>query len=457
MSAPRILIVDDEPDILDVIELTLVKLGLEVDKAARVGEAKTRLAEHRYDLCLTDMRMPDGDGLEVVRHVAKISPSTPVAVITAYGSTENAIAALKAGAFDYLSKPLKLDVLRSLVKTALRLKGGEAAPEHEGTPRMIGESGAVKQLRAVIAKLARSQAPVFIAGESGSGKEVAARLIHAQGPRAGKPFVAVNCGAIPENLMESEFFGYRKGAFTGADSDREGFFQAASGGTLFLDEVVELPMPMQVKLLRAIQERRVRRVGGVAEEAVDARIISASHQDLGKTVEAGRFRHDLFYRLNVIEVRIPPLRDRREDIPLLARFIAERLAGGTDQPMPALTPEAETALMAYAFPGNVRELENVLERAYALCDGERVEAADLQLTPDGLGPSLGEFSQETGGAALQAAISSSLPLQDYLDNLEREAVQKALEATHGNKTAAARLLGVTFRSLRYRLERLGID
>ncbi|HRH81141.1 MAG TPA: sigma-54 dependent transcriptional regulator [Thiobacillaceae bacterium] len=455
MTPPRILIVDDEPDILDVIELTLVKLGLEVDKAGNVGQARTLLDERRYDLCLTDMRMPDGDGLEVVRHVAKVSPSTPVAVITAYGNTENAIAALKAGAFDYLSKPVKLDVLRNLVKTALRVSEAPA-PAEEGLPRLIGESPAMKQLKAVIAKLARSQAPVFVAGESGSGKEVAARLIHALGPRAGKPFVAVNCGAIPENLMESEFFGYRKGAFTGADADREGFFQAAAGGTLFLDEVVELPMTMQVKLLRAIQERRVRRVGAVVEEPLDVRIISATHRDLGRAVEEGRFRHDLFYRLNVIEARVPPLRDRREDIPLLARHIGERLAGMADRPLPILSPEAEAALMAYSFPGNVRELENMLERAYALCDGDRILPADLQLGEEGPLP-LGREPANRQDADAGLPEPGRLPLQEYLDHVEREAILKALQATNGNKTAAARLLGVSFRSLRYRLERLGIE
>ncbi|MCU0842378.1 MAG: sigma-54 dependent transcriptional regulator [Thiobacillaceae bacterium] len=443
MTPPCILIVDDEPDIREVLELALLRMGLETATAGDVATARALLDQRRFDLCLTDMRLPDGEGLDVVRHVAEKSPSTPVAVITAFGSTENAITALKAGAFDYLMKPVKLEVLRTLVKTALKVPERPQAGADQ--PRLIGESGPMRQIRATIEKLARSQAPVFISGESGTGKEVAARLVHALGPRAGRPFVAVNCGAIPENLMESEFFGYRKGAFTGADADREGFFEAASGGTLFLDEVAELPMPMQVKLLRAIQERRVRRVGGVEEEPVDVRLISASHQDLGRAVEAGRFRHDLYYRLNVIEMKMPPLRDRQDDIPALAEYVAQRLASSTGQPLPRLTDEAVRALKRYAFPGNVRELENILERAYALCDGDRINAADLNLAP------------EPGGPAEEVPGRAEMPLQDYLDRVERDAIQEALRRTGGNKTAAARLLGVTFRSLRYRLERLGLE
>ena len=442
MTTPCILIVDDEPDLREVLELALLRMGLATVTAEDVATARAQLARRRFDLVLTDMRLPDGDGLEVVRWVAERSPATPVAVITAYGSTENAIQALKAGAFDYLMKPVQLDVLRTLVKTALKVPEGPKAGKD--APLLIGESPPMQQIRARIDKLARSQAPVFITGESGTGKEVAARLIHALGPRAGKPFVAVNCGAIPENLMESEFFGYRKGAFTGAESDREGFFQAASGGTLFLDEVAELPTPMQVKLLRALQERRVRRVGGVEEEAVDVRLISASHQDLGQAVEAGRFRHDLYYRLNVIELRMPALRERPEDIPPLAEHIARRLAGA-GQTQPRLTEAALAALKRHAFPGNVRELENILERAYALSEGGHIDAADLHLAPD------------TQEAVADQVGRTELPLQDYLDRVEREAIQAALARTGGNKTAAARLLGVTFRSLRYRLERLGLD
>jgi two-component system response regulator PilR (NtrC family) len=443
MTTPCILIVDDEPDLRELLELTLLRMGLETVTAEDVATARAQLARRRFDLVLTDMRLPDGEGLEVVRYVAQHSPATPVAVITAYGSTENAITALKSGAFDYLMKPVGLDALRALVKTALKVPDGPRAGR--AAPQLIGESAPMQQIRARIEKLARSQAPVFISGESGTGKEVAARLIHALGPRAGKPFVAVNCGAIPESLMESEFFGYRKGAFTGADTDREGFFQAASGGTLFLDEVAELPMTMQVKLLRAIQERRVRRVGGVDEDAVDVRLISASHQDLGRAVEAGRFRHDLYYRLNVIEMRMPALRERQEDIPLLARHIADRLAGVGGRPAPRLTDEALAALRRYAFPGNVRELENILERAFALSEGGEIDAADLDLAP------------ATHESIEDKAGRTELPLQDYLDKVEREAIQAALARTGGNKTAAARLLGVTFRSLRYRMERLGMD
>jgi two-component system response regulator PilR (NtrC family) len=443
MSPPCILIVDDEPDLREVLELALLRMGLTTVTAEDVATARAKLASRRFDLVLTDMRLPDGDGLEVVRYVAQANPATPVAVITAYGSTENAIAALKAGAFDYLMKPVKLEVLRTLVKTALKVPEEPRASRE--MPQLIGESAPMQQIRAKIEKLARSQAPVFISGESGTGKEVAARLIHALGPRAGKPFVAVNCGAIPENLMESEFFGYRKGAFTGADADREGFFQAAGGGTLFLDEVAELPMPMQVKLLRAIQERRVRRVGGVEEEAVDVRLISASHQDLARAIEAGRFRHDLYYRLNVIELRMPALRERQEDIPLLARHIAERLAAVSGQPLPRLTEDALAALKRYSFPGNVRELENILERAFALSEDGHIDVADLNLAP-----APHESIEDKAGR-------TELPLQDYLDRVEREAIQAALARTGGNKTAAARLLGVTFRSLRYRLERLGME
>jgi len=442
MPVPAVLIVDDEPDLLDLLELTLARMGLGVERAQSVAEARSKLAARQYDLCLTDMRLPDGDGLEVVARVAEASPATPVAVITAYGSADNAVAALKAGAFDYVSKPVSLDQLRALVRTALKTPA-EDRPE-EGRRTLVGESPPMQQVRALIGKVARSQAPAFILGETGTGKEVAARLIHDLGPRAGRPFVAVNCGAIPENLMESEFFGYRKGAFTGAEADRAGFFQAADGGTLFLDEVAELPMPMQVKLLRAIQEKRVRRVGGTQEEPVDVRLISASHQDLGRAVEAGRFRQDLYYRLDVIELKMPALRERREDIPELARHLMARLAAAQGRPGLGLTREAVEALMGYGFPGNVRELENILERACALCEGEAIGGADLGLSP------------ETGAAPGEAGGGAAMPLQDYLDRLEREAILAALEQTAGNKTAAARLLGVTFRSLRYRLERLGL-
>jgi two-component system response regulator PilR (NtrC family) len=435
--SPRILLVDDEPDLLDLMELTLVKMGLETDRAASVAEAKTRLAQAHYDLCLTDMRLGDGEGLEVVAAASALPAPVPVAVITAYGNAGNAVAALKAGAFDYLAKPVALDQLRTLIKSALKIP--EAAHADDPTRELIGHSATMQDIRARIAKLARTQAPVHIAGESGSGKELAARLIHRLGNRADKPFVAVNCGAIPETLMESEFFGYRKGAFTGADTERNGFFQAADGGTLFLDEVADLPLSMQVKLLRVLQEKKVRKVGATAEEAVDVRIISATHQNLAALVETGRFRQDLYYRLNVIDLVMPSLRDRAEDIPGMARFLLDKL-GGADV---KLDRDAEKALCAYAFPGNVRELENTLERALALCEDRHIRADDLNLAP--------------ALPAASATPGSKYPLQDYLDQTERAAILEALEQTRYNKTAAARLLGVTFRSLRYRLERLGIE
>lgn len=442
MDIPTVLIVDDEPDLLELADLTLARMGLNVDRAETVQSALAKIGARRYDLCLTDMRLPDGEGLEIVRHISAYAPQTPVAVITAFGSADNAVAALKAGAFDYLSKPVSLEQLRTLVKTALKVPG-DADRRKTGVVQLIGESVAMQQIRAKIEKLARNQAPVFITGESGTGKEVAARLIHELGPRASKPFLAVNCGAIPENLMESEFFGYRKGAFTGADAERDGFFQAANGGTLFLDEVLDLPMAMQVKLLRAIQERSVRRVGGTTEEPVDVRIISASHQDMASAVEAGRFRNDLYYRLNVIDLRMPSLRERLEDIPAFVAFFIERIAGPDSRAR--LSKSALAALGGYSFPGNVRELENILERALALSDSGVIEADELNLTPAALN---GGEDQQRGG---------ELSLQDFLDRVERDKILQALEQTKGNKTAAARVLGVTFRSLRYRVERLGIE
>jgi two-component system response regulator PilR (NtrC family) len=442
MKRPRVLLVDDEPDLLDLLELDMARMGLDSERAASVAEAHAKLGKLDFDLCLTDMRLPDGEGLEIVRHIAEQVPQTPVAVITAFGSAENAVIALKTGAFDYVEKPVTPEKVRSLVRMALKLP---ESPAHAADKReLVGDSSPMQQVRALIDKVARSQAPVFISGETGTGKEVAARLIHAEGPRAEAPFVAVNCGAIPENLMESEFFGYRKGAFTGADSDRQGFFQAAQGGTLFLDEVVDLPLAMQVKLLRAIQEKRVRQVGGVVEEPVDVRIISASHQDLQDAVTGGRFRHDLFYRLNVIGIHMPALRERRDDVAVLAQHVLNRLAGQRSQ---RLSPEALEALRRYDFPGNVRELENMLERALALAEGDSIEAQDLNITPM---PSPHE-------AGMPDASEAAGGLQDYLDAVERKALLDALAKTGRNKTAAARLLGVTFRSLRYRLERLGID
>jgi two-component system response regulator PilR (NtrC family) len=446
-NAPRsaqVLVVDDEADIRELLELTLLRMGLGVECAGTVGDAKSLLQSQHFDLCLTDMRLPDGQGLELVRFIAGHCADVPVAVITAHGSAENAVAALKAGAFDYVSKPLSLEQLRTLVKSALNLpqKTAGGAARTTGTAPLLGASGAMDHVRELIGKLARSQAPVYITGESGSGKELAARLVHENGARRERPFVAVNCGAIPENLMESEFFGYRKGAFTGADSDREGFFHAASGGTLFLDEVADLPLAMQVKLLRAIQEKRVRKVGATVEDVVDVRLICATHQNLAQLVEQGRFRQDLYFRLAVIELRMPPLRERREDVPALADAILDRLCAVGERKQ--LASGAREALVDYAFPGNVRELENVLERAIALSPGGEITAEDLQLAPP-LAP------EEP------AAPNAKWPLQEYLDRVEREAILEALGRTRFNRTAAAKILGITFRALRYRMERLGIQ
>jgi two-component system response regulator PilR (NtrC family) len=444
-EAKRVLVVDDEADIRELLDLTLARMGLLADCAGSLAEARQMLAANSYQLCLTDMRLPDGEGLELVRHIADTVADLPVAVITAHGSAENAVSALKAGAFDYIAKPVSLEQLRGMVKSALELPGPDAADEAgvlPGIGGLLGESAAIEQVRKLIDRVARSQAPVDITGESGSGKELAARLIHTLGPRRDRAFVPVNCGAIPESLMESEFFGYRKGAFTGASDDRDGFFQVADGGTLFLDEVAELPLTMQVKLLRAIQEKRVRKVGATGEEPVDVRVICATHQDLKALVEQGRFRQDLFYRLNVIELRMPALRECREDIPMLARSILARLSGAAGQEAPPLSDRALEALQTYPFPGNVRELENVMERALALMAGNRIDVEDLNLAPSQL-----------PGSTPSAAGS----LQDHLDQVERQAILDALRQSNNNRTAAARLLGVTFRSLRYRMARLGMN
>ena len=441
-EAKRVLVVDDEADIRELLDLTLARMGLLADCVGSLAEARRMLTSQRYQLCLTDMRLPDGEGLELVRYIADTVADLPVAVITAHGSAENAVSALKAGAFDYIAKPVSLDQLRGMVKSALELPSPDPAGDKGGESGLLGKSPAIEQVRRLIDRVARSQAPVHVTGESGSGKELAARLIHTLGARRDRAFVPVNCGAIPENLMESEFFGYRKGAFTGATDDREGFFHVADGGTLFLDEVAELPLPMQVKLLRAIQEKRVRKVGATSEEDVDVRVICATHQDLKLLVEQGRFRQDLFYRLNVIELRMPALRECREDIPMLARHLLDRLARAADLTPPPLTAPALEALQSYSFPGNVRELENVLERALALFAGDRIDVADLNLAPS----QLPGISATAGG-----------PLQDQLDQVERQTILDALKRSNNNRTAAARLLGVTFRSLRYRMARLGMN
>ena len=448
----RVLVIDDEADIRELLDLTLARMGLAADCAATVAEARSFLARERYSLCLTDMRLPDGEGLDVVRLIAAEYGETPVAVITAFGSADNAVAALKAGAFDYLAKPVALEQLRTLIKSALKLPQTGHAKDGDkigdtAAGQLIGVSPAIGAAREMIAKLARSQAPVYISGESGSGKELAARLIHNQSARQAAPFVPVNCGAIPETLMESEFFGYRKGAFTGADSDREGFFQAAHGGTLFLDEVADLPLAMQVKLLRAIQEKKVRKVGAANEEPVDVRIVSATHRALKACVDAGDFRQDLYYRLNVIELKMPTLRERQEDIPLLVEVLLARISAGRP---PALTAEAGLALASYTYPGNVRELENILERATALCADGKVTVDDLQLAAP-VGPDI-------GGDGSDALVGhSGETLDDHINRVEKQLILEALAKTGFNRTAAARLLGVTFRSLRYRIERLGIE
>ncbi|MBD9565367.1 sigma-54-dependent transcriptional regulator [Pseudomonas sp. NPDC086112] len=441
----KILIVDDEPDIRELLEITLGRMKLDTFSARNLAEAQALLARETFDLCLTDMRLPDGTGLALVQHIQQRYAQVPVAMITAYGSLETAINALKAGAFDFLTKPVDLTRLRELVTSALSLPapGGASSVIDR---RLLGDSLPMRSLRKQIDKLARSQAPVYISGESGSGKELVARLIHDQGPRATRPFVPVNCGAIPSELMESEFFGHRKGSFSGAIEDKPGLFQAAHGGTLFLDEVADLPLAMQVKLLRAIQEKAVRSIGGQQETVVDVRILCATHKDLDTEVAAERFRQDLYYRLNVIELRVPPLRERRDDIELLANNMLKRLATGTGQPAAKLHPQALDALKSYRFPGNVRELENMLERAHTLCENKQIEASDLRLAegncnPDGDVPDLTQIDN----------------LEAYLENVERKLILQALEETRWNRTAAAQRLNLSFRSMRYRLKKLGLD
>ncbi|MBD9676885.1 sigma-54-dependent Fis family transcriptional regulator [Pseudomonas sp. PDM18] len=445
MSRQKALIVDDEPDIRELLEITLGRMKLDTRSARNVKEARDFLAREPFDFCLTDMRLPDGTGLDLVQYIQQRHPQMPVAMITAFGSLDTAVQALKAGAFDFLTKPVDLARLRELVNSALRLR----SPEAEEAPvdsRLLGDSPPMRTLRNQVAKLARSQAPVYISGESGSGKELVARLIHEQGPRESQTFVPVNCGAIPSELMESEFFGHKKGSFTGAVEDKLGLFQAANGGTLFLDEVADLPLPMQVKLLRVIQEKAVRAVGGQQEVAVDVRVLCATHKDLAAEVAAGRFRQDLYYRLNVIELRVPPLRERREDIPLLTDRVLKRLAGDNGLAAATVSPDALEKLKSYRFPGNVRELENMLERAYTLCEDDVIQPHDLRLAETS--------TADSGGDASLAQIDN---LEDYLEDIERKLIMQALEETRWNRTAAAQRLGLTFRSMRYRLKKLGID
>ncbi|HYA76374.1 MAG TPA: sigma-54 dependent transcriptional regulator [Burkholderiaceae bacterium] len=476
---PAVLVVDDEADLRELLGLTITRLGLEVDTAESLEQAREFLRTRSYRLCLTDMRLPDGSGLDLVRELgARGEPK--IAVITAYGSAENAVAAFKAGAFDYLAKPVDLDQLRLLIRSAIgdgaELGTGAATPtpsDDAALSRLVGESAEMVKLRALIERLGQSMAPVAIIGESGSGKELVARAIHAMSARRAMPFVAVNCGAIPESLMEAEFFGYRRGAFTGADRDRDGFFQAASGGTLLLDEVAELPLAMQVKLLRAIQERHIHKVGSTTEEAVDVRILSATHQDLARLVELGRFRQDLFYRLNVIELRVPSLRERGEDIALIAKFLLQRIAERAGAPAAWLTPEAEATLRQWSFPGNVRELENVLERAVVLTGGGEISSEDLVLEtarafepapPPSVATPTALEGQPTAPALQRAEAAPRFSLVDgvpsdltaYLDEMEEAALRAALARTRHNRTAAAQLLGISFRQMRYRMQRLGL-
>ena len=450
----QVLVVDDEPDIREVLELTLGRMNLETRTASSLEEARYLLGEFKFDLCLTDMRLPDGNGIELVRHIQDKLPYLPVAMITAFGNMETAIAALKAGAFDFVSKPLDLSDLRNIVRSALRVAQSPGQVVAPGAPisvstgarRLFGESSAMQKVRSMIEKFARGQAPVYISGESGTGKELAARLIHDLGPRADKPFVPVNCGAIPEQLMESEFFGHKKGSFTGAVQDKEGLFKAADGGTLFLDEVGDLPLAMQVKLLRAIQERSVRPVGSQTEIKVDVRVLCATHRELQELVRQGRFRQDLYYRLNVIQLHMPSLRDRTEDVSQLADMLCNRLAETLGIKPPRFTIESREALKRYSFPGNVRELENILERALTLCNGAEITPEDLHLPV---------VSKQDAEAAV--LLDGEESLDDYLERIERVAIENALAKTSQNKTAAAKLLGISFRALRYKLEKLGMS
>jgi len=447
MSSPAVLIVDDEPDIRELLAMTIRRMGLEAFCADSLDAAKRQLEQRQVDFCLTDMKLPDGTGLQLIQHIQQRHEGLPVAVITAFGSIDLAIDSMKAGAFDFLSKPIDLERLRALVTNALRLQSATTVLNCPQQVQLLGETEPVIVLRQQIVRLARSQAPVYISGESGTGKELVARLIHANGPRASGPFVPVNCGAIPGELMESEFFGHRKGSFTGASSDKQGLFQAAHGGTLFLDEVADLPLPMQVKLLRSIQEKAVRPLGSEQEQRVDVRILSATHKNLGEEVEQGLFRLDLFYRINVIELRVPSLRERVADIPLIADACIKRLACDYGVAAPRLHADAISALAGHSFPGNVRELENILERAFTLCDGNLIRAADLNL-PREAASHADEAEYDTDGA---------VPLEQYLEDIERRAITRALEQERWNRTAAAKRLGMSFRSLRYRLKKLGID
>jgi two-component system response regulator PilR (NtrC family) len=445
MPKPAVLVVDDEPDICELLSITLQRMELNPRTANTLAAAQRLLKTEPFDLCLTDMQLPDGDGLELVEWMQQYTPTVPVAVITAHGNMETAVRALKVGAFDFVSKPLDLAGLRKLVVAAIKLSGTHDGDTSVFGPRLLGASAAMQHLREMIGRVARSQAPVHIFGESGTGKELVAKLIHESGPRRDDPFVPVNCGAIPTELMESELFGHKRGSFTGAVSDKKGLIQSAEGGTLFLDEIADLPLHMQVKLLRVIQEKAVRPVGEQQEVGIDVRILSATHKNLAQLVAEGKFREDLFYRVNVIEMRVPSLRERREDVPELAESVLRRLGRRMKITPPILGKDALAALETYAFPGNVRELENILERAITLSTSGEVRASDIQLRPT------------PGGSAAALAPPNAGALGDHLEDIERDAIVKALEQTRFNKTAAAKVLGMSFRALRYRIKKLGIE
>lgn len=461
-----ILIVDDEPDIRELLEITIGRMGIETRSAANLKDARELLSSRRFSLCLTDMNLPDGNGMELIALIQEQYADMPVAMITAYGNMDTAIAALKAGAFDFVSKPIELERLRVLINSALKLNtGSKTEISYDSDIQLLGDTAVIRELRHQITKLARSQAPVYINGESGSGKELVARLIHKNSPRANAPFVPVNCGAIPSELMESEFFGHVKGSFTGATEDKIGLFRAAEGGTLFLDEVADLPLAMQVKLLRAIQEKAVRPVGGNSECPIDVRILSATHKDLAQEVKEERFRNDLFYRINVIDLPVPSLRDRREDIPLLVDRLLMRMTDGQNRERPRISDAALQALYHYHFPGNVRELENILERAITLCENNLIEPQDLQLPEPESGT--GEKAAPTTDSPVPASQTIADKrhnsdegfgnLDGYLEDVEKEIISRALEKERWNKTAAAKLLGISFRALRYKLKKYNLE
>ena len=459
MNQQLVLIIDDEPDIRELLEITLLRMGLNTITAANVKEALVSIKKYKPDLCLTDMRLPDGSGIDIVYYIQREFPDIPIAVITAHGSMETAVEALKAGAYDFVSKPVDLQKLRDLIQNSLKLsnpaKTAKDKKSKKKNSEIIGESVAIKRLKSTISKLARSQAPVYIQGESGSGKELVAKQIHQSGARCDAKFVPVNCGAIPENLMESEFFGHKKGSFTGATTDKIGLFQAANHGTLFLDEVADLPLDMQVKLLRAIQEKAVKPVGALEEQAVDIRILSATHKNLEHEVASGRFRQDLYYRLNVIKLEVPPLRDRQDDLLLLADFFLDRITKRWELPEMMLSPTSKSSLQHYSFPGNVRELENILERAVTLCDGNIIQPDDLQLpenAPSTYAPNPTTSLNEQNPSHNIYHIPKSVEGSD-----ERTRIIHALEQTRWNRTKAAELLGMTFRQLRYRIQKYSLD